>query len=479
MRPALTDHPGVSRIPLAEDDAGTDLLPDADPRAAALLARITAVVEASAPESRLDCQGLDLRGLRLGRSAAGLPPGTGATPAWWDGEQDGLRLLGADLRDAVLEETVLSGANLAGACLSGALARSARFDGAILEEADLGGADLSGAHFTAIAGGEANFDEAMLEDARFGQASMRFAKLRRTLLDGADFTGTDLWGADLTGADADYTVFRGARLDEAKLGNVNLTYADFEGASLKKADLTGSRLRGANFTGVKLDGATLDGADFSETSLVRLNLSTCSLRHVRFAGAWLNGTRMHATQLGGAVGEEITREYKAAQASYLALEQNFKSIGAHDEASWAYKRGRRMGRLQAGSEARAAWAARNGRDLVRHGYQWSADRFVEWLCDYGESLSRIARAFIFVIGLFAAFYGLAGGLVREGGDGSPTYNVLDLVSYSALNMMTANPPEIGIKPIGRVTNLLVGIEGAVGIILMGLFGFILGNRLRR
>jgi len=475
----LTDQSGVSRSRPAGMEPGADLLTDADPRAVSFLEGITVFVERAEPAGRLDCRGVDLRGLRLGRSPTGERVGSGAMPAWWDPAQDGLRLAGADLGDAVLEETVLSGANLAGARLSGALARSAHFDGAILEEADLGGADLSGAQFTGMAGGEANFDEAMLEDAHFGQAAMRFAKLRRTLLDGADFTGADLWGADFTGADADYTLFRGARLDEAKLGNVNLTYADFEGASLKKTNLTDSRLRGANLTGVKLDGAILDGADFSETSLVRLNLSTCSLRHVRFAGAWLNGTRMRAAQLGGAVGEEIAGEYKAAQASYLALEQNFKSIGAHDEASWAYKRGRRMGRFQAGLEARAAWRARNGRDLARHGYQWGADRFVEWLCDYGESLSRIARAFVLVIGLFAALYGLAGGLVREGGDGSPTYNVLDLVSYSALNMMTANPPEIGIKPIGRVTNLLVGIEGAAGIILMGLFGFILGNRLRR
>lgn len=61
----------------------------------------------------------------------------------------------------------------------------------------------------------------------------------------------------------------------------------------------------------------------------------------------------------------------------------------------------------------------------------------------------------------------------------PTYNPLDLVSYSALNMLTANPPEIGVKPDGRITNLLVGLQGAVGIVLMGLFGFVLGNRLRR
>ncbi len=448
-----------------------DVLPEAAARIDALLTRI-----AAAPLRGEDGP-LDLHGLSLGRDAlADLRRPD--SPTWLD-KTGGLNLAGADLSDAHLEDTDLSGANLAGARLAGALARSARFAGAIAEEADFSGADLSGARFVGMAGGEANFDDAMLEDADFTGAAMRFAKLRRALLDGANFNGADLWGADLTGADADYTHFRGAHLDEVKLARVNLTYADFEGASLKKAQLSEARLRGANLGGVKLDGADLSGADLSDTSLVRLNLATCDLRHARFAGAWLNGTRMSVEQLGGAVGEEVAKDYPAAQASYLALEQNFKSIGSQDAASWAYKRGRRMGRLHAGAQARDAWAGRAWKPLARHGYQWVADRFVEWLCDYGESLSRIARAFVILIGVFAALYGIAGGLIPEGSDGRPTYNVLDLVSYSALNMMTANPPEIGIKPIGRFTNLLVGIEGAAGIILMGLFGFVLGNRLRR
>ncbi len=356
--------------------------------------------------------------------------------------------------------------------------RSARFDGANLEEADCAGADLSGAGFRGAVAGQVSFAEAMLEDARFGEAAMRFANFRQALLDGADFSGADLWGADFTGADADYTNFRRARLDEANLSDVNLTHADFEGASLTKARLVGSRLRGANLAGVKLDGADLSGADFSDTSLVRLNLATCRLTHARFAGAFVTGTRMRVEQLGGAVGEEVAQAYEAAQASYLALEQNWRSIGSQDAASWAYKRGRRMGRMQAGVQARAAWTARDPRALVRHGYRWVADRFVEWLCDYGESLSRIARAFAIVILVFGLLYGLTGGMILEG-EGRATYNPIDLMSYSALNMMTANPPEIGIKPTGRIANLLVGVQGAAGIILMGLFGFVLGNRLRR
>ena len=444
-----------------------------DPRVAALLARFA---ERDAPFSLRARD--DFAGLALGRAALGGRIDPLAPPCWWAPGSGGLDLARADLTDGRLEETDLSGANLRQASLAGALARSADFEGACLEEADFSGADLSGACFAGIAGGQASFREAMLEDADFSGATMRFARLGKALLDGARFEGADLWGTDFTGADADDSVFRRARLDEADLSDCNLTGADFEGASLKKARLVGSRLRGALFTGARLDGADLSGADFSRTSLVRLDLTTCKLRHARFAGAWLEGVRFSVEQIGGAVGEEIAGEYEAAQASYLALERNLQSIGSPEGASWAYKRGRRMGRRHAGVRAREAFLARDLRGTVSHGYRWIADRFVEWLCDYGESLSRIVRAFLVGIMLFAAAYGATGGLFHEGEE-RPTYNPLDLVSYSALNMMTANPPEIGVKPEGRVTNLLVGLQGAAGIVLMGLFGFVLGNRLRR
>ncbi|RVU20769.1 pentapeptide repeat-containing protein [Methylobacterium oryzihabitans] len=453
-----------------QDDAGVA----ADPRLSAFLA----VLARSAGRPLRGDGPFDLRGVRAGRADLAPHAGAGDPPPWLD-EAGGLNLAEAGLAGADLIEADLSGANLARASLAGVLGRSARFAGARIEEADFAEADLSGADFTGIVGGQARFADAMVEDATFADAAMRFAKLPRALLDGADFSRADLWGADFAGADADYSVFRGARLDEADLSDTNLTHADFEGASLKKAKLVNARLRGANLTGLKLDGADLSGADLSDTNLVRLDLATCNLRHVRFAGAWLTGTRFRVEQLGGAVGEEVAGEYEAAKASYLALEQNLRSIGSHEESRWAYKRGRRMGRRHAFVQARAAWRGRDARAAVSHGYRWVSDRFVEWLCDYGESLSRLVRAFAVVIALFAVLYGATGGLLLEEDGLRPTYNVLDLVSYSALNMMTANPPEIGIKPVGRVTNLLVGAQGAAGIILMGLFGFVLGNRLRR
>ncbi|KQT61301.1 hypothetical protein ASG54_24380 [Aureimonas sp. Leaf460] len=423
--------------------------------------------------------GLRLTGLKAGGAviAARLAE-TDEAPLWWDARWQGVDFADVDMAGAHLSGADLSHANLKRAVMTDANGRLARLDDALIEEADFSDGDFGGASFRDAVAGQAIFRRAMLEDARFGGASMRFAELQEALLDGADFEGADGWGASFAGADADRTSFRKARLDEADLSDANLTFSDFSGASLKRTRLAKSRLRGAVFANATLSGTDLTGADLSDTKLVRLDLSTCQLRHIRLAGAWIEGCRIRVEQLGGAVGEEVAGDYEGAKASYTALEANFASIGAKAEAGWAYKRGRKMGCLGAGAKARAAFRQRAWKTVFVSGYHWAADRFVEWLCDYGESMSRIVRAFVMLILVFAALYGISGGLVPEGAPRA-TRNVVDLLSYSALNMMTSNPPEIGLSVVGRFANILVGLQGAIGIILMGLFGYILGNRIRR
>ncbi|MBB3938233.1 pentapeptide repeat-containing protein [Aureimonas phyllosphaerae] len=398
--------------------------------------------------------------------------------AWWDDQWQGLNLSDTALSQFSLSDSDLSKANLQRTDITGGVGRGTRFDGALIEEARFNEGDFSGSSFRAAVAGQASFQGAMLEDARFEAAHLRFARFQTALLDGADFEGADAWGADFSGADADRTIFRKARLDEANLSDVNLTYSDFAGASLKGTKLRGSRLRGANFTGATLGGTDFEDADLSDTRLIRLDLSSCNLRRARFNGAWMEGCRIRIEQLGGALGEEIDKNYDAARGGYAALEANFTSIGAKAEAGWAYKKGRKMGCLGSRAKAREAIKRKDWSGALPHIYAFASDRFVEWLCDYGESMSRIFRAFVVLIAIFAVLYGVLGGLVPQGHE-SATRNLIDIVSYSALNMMTSNPPEIGMTVVGRTANILVGLQGALGIILMGLFGFILGNRIRR
>ncbi len=334
-------------------------------------------------------------GLDLSRLDCGPPPWMGS-PAratrrrGRDLESGGLALAQANLSRARLDEIDLGGANLRGATLAGAIGRSARFSGAILEEADLRDTDLSGADFTHIVAGQVRLSDAMLEDARFGGAAMRFAgpvegSPRRGRLHRRRPLGTDF-----TGGRCRRTVFRNARLDEAKLADTNLTQADFEvcepyqgcadgiappGGELYRRQARWRRLlRSRPFGHQPRPPQTRHLPPAPCPLLGRLaERHPDACRAARRCGRprrWMAPSRRHKT-------------------SYLALEQNWKSIGDQDAASWAYKRGRRNGRHQAGAQAKAAWVARDMTGLTRHGYRWIADRFVEWLCDYGESLSRI------------------------------------------------------------------------------------------
>lgn len=405
------------------------------------------------------------------------------------GQGDGARLVldGVQLAGAEMPELRLAGASLRGAdlaCadlrradLSDASLRGASLSGARIEEARFAGADLIGADLTDVHAGEADFSDALLEDARLLRAELRFAIFRNALLDGTNFEGADLWAAKFEGAEATFANFKGAHLSESQLAGVNLSGADLSGAMLQKANLRDAKLRGVNLEGATLTGTDLGGADLTDTNLPRVNLSSCNLRHARMSGAWLEKTWFRQDQLGGALGEEVTQEYEAARQGYLNLEQNFRSIGNPEAASWAYRRSRRMGKLH---ERRLAALAICRRDWRRAGPQLlyaASDSFVEWLCDYGDGLIRVVRAYALCVMAFALIYGATGALIYE--DGSPARNPVLLLAYSWLSMATSGSPDLGMKPTGPYMLYLDSLQYTLGVVLTGLFGFVLGNRIRR
>ena len=411
---------------------------------------------------------LSLQGIRLDRdslsrhaqAAAALP---------------GARFGAANLQDAQFSGAELKAADFTGAAMRSTVLREAR-----IEAASFVGADLIGADFTAAAAGEAKFRDALLEDARFDGATLRFADFTGALLDHAEFSGADLWGARLEGVEATDASFRHTRAAEASFAGADLSGVDFEGADLKKADFRGASLRGANLRGATLTGADLQGCDLTDASLPRVNLTVCNLRHVRIAGAWLETTRMGFDQLGGMVGEEAAGDWEQARQAYLTLERNFRSLGVPEAASLSYRAARRMGRREARRVAGAALQAKRWREALPAATHFLADGFAEWLCDYGESLPRVGRAYLVALVAFAAFYGVTGSLLRGGmGQGRPDRDVVDLLGFSFLNMATSNTPDIGMRPASHFVYFVTSLQYIVGVVMLGLFGYVLGNRIRR
>jgi uncharacterized protein YjbI with pentapeptide repeats len=423
--------------------------------------------------------------VRLGRDALrDRPrPATGQPP-WWSLDIQGLNLRGADLRGARLVLADLQGADLSGADLSGAVLRGTDLRGAVLEKAVLRGADLAGADLRGAALGEADLQQTMFEDANLQDAQLRFADLRGACLEKADLRRADLWSAVFADAVLARANLEGAILQEANLQGADLTKVNLQGASLGKADLRRARLRGVNLQGAALGSANLEGAELQDTRLQGVDLTGCHVAGVHLCGAWLEKTRLRQDQLGDALGEERAGRYEEARLGYLALERNFVELGDPEAASWAYLRKRRMEK----------WHAREQGDAARGRGKWGAaaswyakflgDQAVEWLCDYGESITRVLFALLVVYVVFTLIYGVTDGVVREvqtpnGLTAEPTRNPIDWATFSMAAMTTSGKQPVRLLPRNEWIQFLTGVQNLLGIALAGLVGFVFGNRSRR
>ena len=370
---------------------------------------------------------------------------------------------------------------MAGVDLTKAVMRQAQLSGFVLEGAILCGADLSGADLTGARAGQADFSGALMEDAVFAGAALRHCRFDGALLDGADFSRADMWGAVLDGAELRDAKLSDAILHEASLAGTDLTGANLNGAELTKAKLPGAILRGADLRDCNLSRADLTGADLSSARLTRVDLASCDLSGIRLCGAWLEGTHLSVEQLGEGLGEEITRDYPEARRGYLALEQNFRTLGDPEASRWCYLRARRMGKRAAWNGVQAGFRLRSLRGTSVLLTRWAGDVMAECLCDYGESLPRVLRAFVAVVIAFALFYAATGSLVHTGSDGTraPSHDLLELFGFSFLNMCTSAVPDVGLKPASRIVLYVSSLQYVTGLVLIGLFGYVLGNRIRR
>lgn len=116
-----------------------------------------------------------------------------------------------------------------------------------------------------------------------------------------------------------------------------------------------------------------------------------------------------------------------------------------------------------------------------------ADQLVEWLCDYGESVQRVLAALVVVYVAFVAIYGVTGAVTRTtttplGVTRQVVRSVPDLALFSLTAMTSGKSvaaPTTGLEASDADVHLLIALQSVLGIVLLGLFGFVLGNRVRR
>ena len=226
--------------------------------------------------------------------------------------------------------------------------------------------------------------------------------------------------------------------------------------------LAGAKLRGADLRRSVPAGADLSGADLSDARLQGLDLSGCRLAGARLRGAWLDKTRIGRDQLGEAVGEELAGDFDEARLAYLGLERHFQ-----DRAT----PGRRAGPIADAGGCRSSTPSARGRRRAGRGRprgalggygNYASDLIVEWVCDYGESITRILRTMVLVYVAFTILYGVAGSVV-DSDTGQITRDPGDLAIFSLLAMTTPGNPPVGLAPRNVSVHILTGLQALLGV----------------
>lgn len=343
----------------------------------------------------------------------------GANPAWLS-RAGGIRLVGAQLQGARLSDAHLQGAYLDSAHLQGAVVWNAYLQGAQLVAAQLQGAELI--------------------------------------------------GAQLQGAKLMYAQLQGAQLCSAQLKEANLWRAQLQGANL-----WGAQLQGAFLWEAQLQGANLWGVEFQRVDMY----GVVSLDAAHWYGAFLDHTRMRRESLGKAIGDELEahrrkrpREYHEAKEGYLLLKNNFNQIGRYEDASWAYVKEQQMEKMAFHWEWRShGWQVWRAWGSL---WRWLRNWFYELSTGYGERpwnavLCGLGAVLAFAVGFWAT--GVAGGR------GPAAF--FDSLVYSIATFATFNLARPGLNPEGRGVEIFSSLEAILGIGVLALVVFTVGNRMSR
>lgn len=419
-----------------------------------------------------------------------------------NGGTEGLDLRGGDfsgrnLDDMDLRGVILSDANLRGASLARARLPGADLQRANLCDAQLVDADLTGANLTKAQLRLACLDSGTLTDANLRGTDLQGARLRSAKLREAKLYDTNLQRAYMVEADLGRAKLYRSVLREARLSFANLEGASLTEVDLRKADLSVANLQSALVVGADLQGASLYRADLREADL--RDLAEGGLLEVRLYRSRLGQTELQRGLLGSSVLEERQGKYREAQEVYWSLKQNFESLGDYEAAGWSYIKERQMektrsapwhargsyGEEQLGDTSEDKLPSHHPRVLwffARHTAKWLSDWVVELACNYGEGPGRTLATIAVIYGLFTLLYWRLGGVmqVHETSLGvvrERVQNLTDVAVFSFKSMVAMDP--VGVEPGNRLLEVLTALQALLGIGLTGLFGFVLGNRIRR
>jgi uncharacterized protein YjbI with pentapeptide repeats len=337
-----------------------------------------------------------------------------------------------------------------------------------------------------------------------------------------DLAGMDLSSIDLSGLTIKNVIFSNFHANKI----TNLTNANFKGCTIENARFSGAILSATNFRNCKFkwcdfryircSQSTFQDSQFYGCDFYRANFEDYSI----FEGAEMVGVSLFMANLQGAgirkknLGPEILQEdlklfkefhyhymnvseidiedflakrhYEAMQI-YRHLTGIWASQGFFQDAGWAYVKSKRnekttysprySHRVYKTKSVAAASPEKGFSNLLvalKYFPKFIVYWFIDLICGFGESLGRLITSIIALLLGSALIYWVTGGLKSPAG--TVYTGFLDCLIFSIGNLTATDFGRF--IPTSRIAEIIIALQGLLGISLVGLFGFILGNKIR-
>lgn len=301
-------------------------------------------------------------------------------------------------------------------------------------------------------------------------------------LDDSHFNGVDFDDAIFIHVSAHSSKFTNCRFRNALLLFCDIRYSEFDSGTFENARLYWCDFYRAYFLGVIrfakaiISFSSLNNTYFSSGCLIRkqnfenkrlLQENTDAYR--MFLVLWDAIRSDKIKNDDNKSGEQkikyiINNRHSELELIYKSLSSTFSSNGFSNDANWAYVKGKREERSDIGMQIKISISFRQ---KLRLSLKWGQNYFIDKAFGYGEGLTNIFLMYIALVFIFACLYVYNGNIDC----------FLHAFYISLKNMIGMSSNEMNLED-NVWLSLLNLVQTTFGILLTGIFGFILGNKIR-
>ena len=343
---------------------------------------------------------------------------------------------------------------------------------------DIDDMDFSDCIITNVIFSKEKQSERVLKNVIFSNAVLKHVSFGDAVLDGGNFYNANMKDCSFQiSIGKDKTVTKKTTINKVRFEKAFIKDCRFRNAGLKECDF-----RYADVINTTFENTSIELCDFYRTSFTGQNVFfDCRLIDSSIP-SYFEGTVIRRENLGNNrilqedfekyesfldekrtknvfnVDYSLKKRYKDAESIYRELSGLWSSRGYFSDANWAYIKARRM-------ERKKMCHTGNYKTIFfLPKIVWNA------LCDfcfgYGESISRTIITYFLIVLIFAIILNIK----------LPDNSFIDSIWYSIKNMLAQTPEEI---KFGRtLVDMLNLIQSTLGILITGILGFIIANKIR-